>query len=411
MQGRRPVRGRRLLAGQPAHRTDVHRRRRHADRDRRRRSASSPTRPSAGSTASPAPTSTARTTHAELLGLLRAGHLEGRRSPDHQRRAPLRAADAGRHLRDADDARRRDARASSALKNNWAPRIGVVYDVLGNGRRKLYGNYGRFYARIPNDLAARALSGDAGISRGDYFDANLTQPIPNGVLRRAAHDHLALRGRRPAAPTRSIPTPSCPTRTSSSPGFEYEAMPEHQPRRPLHPPQHRPRARGHRRATRRWPTTWACPACGSVEYILTNPRLELPDAGSRSCGARLRGSQPPLRRGGVHGRPPLLRQLVDDGQLPLVAALRQLRGLLPRGQRPVGSGDHVALRLPDQRPDRSPRSAARSSATTATSATSARSARARCRSTGRTRSSCSAPTSSHRAVARRRHERCRRASR
>jgi outer membrane receptor protein involved in Fe transport len=68
------------------------------------------------------------------------------------------------------------------LSDNWAPRIGAIYDVLGNGRSKLYGNWGRFYARIPNDLAARALSGDAGFTRGDYFDANLTQPIPEGVV-------------------------------------------------------------------------------------------------------------------------------------------------------------------------------------------------------------------------------------
>jgi outer membrane receptor protein involved in Fe transport len=67
------------------------------------------------------------------------------------------------------------------LKNNWAPRVGVIYDVLGNGRSKLYGNFGVFYARIPNDLAARALSADDGVSRADYFDAGLTRPIPNGV--------------------------------------------------------------------------------------------------------------------------------------------------------------------------------------------------------------------------------------
>ena len=30
---------------------------------------------------------------------------------------------------------------------------------------------------------------------------------------------------------------------------------------------------------------------------------------------------------------------------------RQLRGLLPERQRPVGPGDHVAVRLPDQRSD------------------------------------------------------------
>jgi outer membrane receptor protein involved in Fe transport len=67
------------------------------------------------------------------------------------------------------------------LKNNWAPRIGFVYDVMGGGRSRLYGNYGRFFARVPNDLAARVLAVDEGISRGDYFDAGLTRPIPNGT--------------------------------------------------------------------------------------------------------------------------------------------------------------------------------------------------------------------------------------
>ena len=70
------------------------------------------------------------------------------------------------------------------LKNNWAPRIGATYDIVGDGKTKLYANFGRFYARVPNDLAARALSADDGISRGDYFDANLSQPIPNGVVTR-----------------------------------------------------------------------------------------------------------------------------------------------------------------------------------------------------------------------------------
>ncbi|MCA1585723.1 MAG: TonB-dependent receptor [Acidobacteria bacterium] len=75
-----------------------------------------------------------------------------------------------------------DTLGEFALNNNWGPRVGAIYDILGNGRSKIYGNWGRFYARIPNDLAARALSGDAGFTRGDYFDANLTRPIPNGVV-------------------------------------------------------------------------------------------------------------------------------------------------------------------------------------------------------------------------------------
>jgi hypothetical protein len=64
---------------------------------------------------------------------------------------------------------------------NWAPRIGATYDVIGNGRSKLYANWGRFFAKVPNDLAARALSADAGVTRADYYDPALTQPIQEGV--------------------------------------------------------------------------------------------------------------------------------------------------------------------------------------------------------------------------------------
>ena len=68
------------------------------------------------------------------------------------------------------------------LSGNWAPRIGATYDLIGTGRSKIFANWGRYYAKIPNDLAARSLSADAGISRADYYDANLTQPIPDGTL-------------------------------------------------------------------------------------------------------------------------------------------------------------------------------------------------------------------------------------
>jgi Carboxypeptidase regulatory-like domain/TonB dependent receptor/TonB-dependent Receptor Plug Domain len=67
------------------------------------------------------------------------------------------------------------------LDNNWAPRVGATWSYGANARGKIYGNYGIYYARIPNDLAARALSADQSIG-ADYFDAGLTQPIPDGVL-------------------------------------------------------------------------------------------------------------------------------------------------------------------------------------------------------------------------------------
>lgn len=65
--------------------------------------------------------------------------------------------------------------------NNLAPRLGAIYDVTGNGRIKVFASWGRFYAKIPNDLAARAMSADAGISRQHFRDAALTQPVANGV--------------------------------------------------------------------------------------------------------------------------------------------------------------------------------------------------------------------------------------
>jgi hypothetical protein len=67
-----------------------------------------------------------------------------------------------------------------SLKNNWAPRLGVVWDPSRSGRGKVFANYGRYYARMPSDLAARALSSDASIT-ADYFDPNLTQPVPDGL--------------------------------------------------------------------------------------------------------------------------------------------------------------------------------------------------------------------------------------
>ena len=232
-----------------------------------------------------------------------------------------------------------------ALKGNWAPRIGAVYDVLGNGRSRLYGNYGRFFARIPNDLAARALSSDAGFTRGDYFDANLTQPIPNGVLAGGQTNHYLLAGVGADAIDEEA---KLSYKDEIVAGFEYRGVAEHQPRGALHLPQHRPRARG--RGGRASGGLRPRPAGPEQRRVHPHePGHELPDPLPRA-GGKLRGSRAQLQRPRVHGRPPFQQQLVDDGQLPLVAAARLVRGLLPRGQRPVGPRHHLPLRLPDQRP-------------------------------------------------------------
>jgi hypothetical protein len=78
--------------------------------------------------------------------------------------------------------------------NNWSPRLGATYDIKGNGKSKIFASWGRFYAKIPNDLAARALSADSGVARADYFDEALTRPIPDGVLAGGLTQHLVLAG-------------------------------------------------------------------------------------------------------------------------------------------------------------------------------------------------------------------------
>jgi hypothetical protein len=82
--------------------------------------------------------------------------------------------------------------------NNWSPRIGATYDFTGSGKSKAYVSFGRFFAKIPNDLAARALAADVGISRADYFDAGLTQPVPAGVVALGTTTHYIPAGVAPA---------------------------------------------------------------------------------------------------------------------------------------------------------------------------------------------------------------------
>ena len=98
----------------------------------------------------------------------------------------------------------------------------VEWNQGSNGRSKLFANYGRFFARVPNDLAARALSADEGIARGDYFDANLTQPVPEGVLAAGVTRHFILAG---AHPSQIDPDARLSYKDEFVLGYEWEAMP------------------------------------------------------------------------------------------------------------------------------------------------------------------------------------------
>jgi hypothetical protein len=63
--------------------------------------------------------------------------------------------------------------------------LGFSYDVLGNGKSKLYGNYARYYERVPNDLAVRSFSSETSSSRVRYFVPDNppgTPPDPNPTV-------------------------------------------------------------------------------------------------------------------------------------------------------------------------------------------------------------------------------------
>jgi hypothetical protein len=58
------------------------------------------------------------------------------------------------------------------LKFNWgdklSPRIGVSFDLLGDGKTKIFANYGRFYDRFKYELPRGSFGGD--FFRRDYFE-------------------------------------------------------------------------------------------------------------------------------------------------------------------------------------------------------------------------------------------------
>lgn len=47
---------------------------------------------------------------------------------------------------------------SYTFANNWAPRAGIIVDPWGDRRTKIFFNFGRFYEKMPQDLAVRSLS-------------------------------------------------------------------------------------------------------------------------------------------------------------------------------------------------------------------------------------------------------------
>jgi hypothetical protein len=88
--------------------------------------------------------------------------------------------------------------SSFTFDDNWAPRLGVVWDPTAEGRARIYGSFGVFYAKIPTGLAMSMFGESGRVRRADYFDAGLTDPVPEGVEAVGTTRHLILSGTEPA---------------------------------------------------------------------------------------------------------------------------------------------------------------------------------------------------------------------
>jgi hypothetical protein len=89
-----------------------------------------------------------------------------------------------------------------ALPNQWAPRVGAVYDPTQSGKAKLFANYSLFYQNVPLDMADREIAGIHEQGQPGFF---------NGYVPGA--------GCNPNSPSTCVPNPGQPSPgTPNSPG-------------------------------------------------------------------------------------------------------------------------------------------------------------------------------------------------
>lgn len=63
-----------------------------------------------------------------------------------------------------------------SFTGNWAPRLGFIIDPTGKRRTKIFANWGKYFEKVPQDMAIRAMSGEQSLLNG-YF----TQPNPTAA--------------------------------------------------------------------------------------------------------------------------------------------------------------------------------------------------------------------------------------
>ncbi len=61
------------------------------------------------------------------------------------------------------------------LTDQWAPRVGLVWDFVGDGTSKLYASAGRFYFSIPTDLNVRVFTANSAVNTYNYDQNSIVQ--------------------------------------------------------------------------------------------------------------------------------------------------------------------------------------------------------------------------------------------
>lgn len=66
-------------------------------------------------------------------------------------------------------------------KNNKAPRLGAVWDVNGNASLKVFGNYGRYFLALPNNVAIRGANASLNADKYYTYDSIAADGTPVGL--------------------------------------------------------------------------------------------------------------------------------------------------------------------------------------------------------------------------------------
>ena len=83
------------------------------------------------------------------------------------------------------------------LNNNWAPRIGVIYDPTNEGKAKVYGSFARFYESIPLDINNRSFGNEGFLQNYYSYRDSTTAPRPDQVDQRGCIQSLISGGPAP----------------------------------------------------------------------------------------------------------------------------------------------------------------------------------------------------------------------